>query len=624
LATVFDATSKELLDVACHLVRDPSAAEDLVQATFLTAIRKADQFDGRSPLKGWLYGILWREAAKHRRSTARRIDARELTERESIDPSDEVEAAEVSIAIHRALDELPRRYRDVLLPLVRDGKGADDIARDLNRSPGTVRSQIHRGMRRLRRALPIGMASSPAWVGARFRGLAEVRSHVLTSAGCSSAATAASSAAVFSRVLGGALMTKTMLLGSGVLIAGFAAGWFGRELASPEAKREAAATDRSSRTSAAPSQDAHPSDAPHRDRADAQERRALAQDPVVAKQSDPADAVSYWLARFNEKPDDAAHGLAVATEISKLDPDEALRIVRGVWKNLTVPVKQQVIRPFAVRGGHVHVLPILDLLATDSSVTDKGEAFFFLKDYSFRDFATDYDGYLIWAAAYRDLPLNRVLTENAQRFVTDLLPKSAREIGAALLSIRGLNFASGSRVGVDVVAEIKRDGGLHLLETCIQSEDLDAHKQALEWARQLRPDESWLRSWVMPAIDSPQGVHSDVLVKSFLALARPDCGFARDPILDYMRRGAGYENHSLPFAAQALAGIGDPVAIPAMIELLLQDKSGKLNYDVGYFGLSKLAGVKWDKGYDGEWWLNWWTKNQGRFPPEVVAIPIRR
>jgi len=29
LAAVFDATSRELFDVACHLIRDPGEAEDL-------------------------------------------------------------------------------------------------------------------------------------------------------------------------------------------------------------------------------------------------------------------------------------------------------------------------------------------------------------------------------------------------------------------------------------------------------------------------------------------------------------------------------------------------------------------------------------------------------------------
>jgi hypothetical protein len=42
------------------------------------------------------------------------------------------------------------------------------------------------------------------------------------------------------------------------------------------------------------------------------------------------------------------------------------------------------------------------------------------------------------------------------------------------------------------------------------------------------------------------------------------------------------------------------------------------------FGLAKLTGVRWQKEYDGAWWLDWWEKNSRRLPPEVQAIPIRR
>jgi DNA-directed RNA polymerase specialized sigma24 family protein len=95
LAAVFDATSKELLELACHLVRDPSEAEDLVQAAFLTAIAKSERYDGRSPVQAWLYGILWREAAKTRRRSARRVDPQRLGERSVPDPSDTAAEAEV-------------------------------------------------------------------------------------------------------------------------------------------------------------------------------------------------------------------------------------------------------------------------------------------------------------------------------------------------------------------------------------------------------------------------------------------------------------------------------------------------------------------------------------------------
>ena len=56
------APRPRLLRMALHLGRDPGDAEDLVQATFLTAIEKAATYDASRPLLPWLTGILIRHA----------------------------------------------------------------------------------------------------------------------------------------------------------------------------------------------------------------------------------------------------------------------------------------------------------------------------------------------------------------------------------------------------------------------------------------------------------------------------------------------------------------------------------------------------------------------------------
>lgn len=46
---------------------DPQRAEDVTQATFLTFIEKAKQFEGRSHVRTWLFGILYKKIAETRR-----------------------------------------------------------------------------------------------------------------------------------------------------------------------------------------------------------------------------------------------------------------------------------------------------------------------------------------------------------------------------------------------------------------------------------------------------------------------------------------------------------------------------------------------------------------------------
>src|SRR5262245_39056531 len=67
LARVFDATAPQLLLLAAHFGREAAAAEDLLQSTFLAAMRDAAGYDGRRPLLAWLAGILAHRAHDLRR-----------------------------------------------------------------------------------------------------------------------------------------------------------------------------------------------------------------------------------------------------------------------------------------------------------------------------------------------------------------------------------------------------------------------------------------------------------------------------------------------------------------------------------------------------------------------------
>jgi RNA polymerase sigma-70 factor (ECF subfamily) len=213
LAAVFDATAPRLLELACHLVRDPSEAEDLVQSTFLAAIRHAQRFDSSAPLEGWLYGILWREALKAKRRAARRVDPRDVDQPAESDPGEVLAAAELPQAVREALETLPRHERDVLEPFLLEDLRADEIARKLKRSAGTVRSQIHRALGRLRRNLPASLTPVAGMIP--IRGLDVVRTHVLAAAGVPPGTVAA--------VVGGGVASRVGIVVATLVIA--SGGW---------------------------------------------------------------------------------------------------------------------------------------------------------------------------------------------------------------------------------------------------------------------------------------------------------------------------------------------------------------------------------------------------------------
>lgn len=105
----------------------PDIAEDLVQETFVSALRSADSFEGRSKVQTWLVSILRHKIADHLRqlSRQRERDSAARSEAESspfnngywregvkawpTDPSDAVENQEFWQILNECHDKLPAK-----------------------------------------------------------------------------------------------------------------------------------------------------------------------------------------------------------------------------------------------------------------------------------------------------------------------------------------------------------------------------------------------------------------------------------------------------------------------------------------------------------------------------------
>ena len=164
-----------LYATALRLTRNRADAEDLVQDTFVKALRFEDRFAAGTNLKAWLYTILLNTWRNRRRDSARvpvEIDSPRVDEAANAGdgpsamdtPEQILLRATVREDLQVALDGLPEVFREaVWLRDVEEFTYAE-IAQMLGVPIGTVMSRISRGRRLLfeRLSSEQGRAAVPA------------------------------------------------------------------------------------------------------------------------------------------------------------------------------------------------------------------------------------------------------------------------------------------------------------------------------------------------------------------------------------------------------------------------------------------------------------------------------
>jgi RNA polymerase sigma factor (sigma-70 family) len=135
-----------VLGVCRRILRDPHAAEDAFQATFLLLVRKAGSVRKRGSVGPWLYGVARRVALEARGAASRRpVPAPLDAEAAWVDDHDGLERDELHAALHEELGRLPEKYRAPIVLCYIEGLAHEAVARQLGWPLGTVRTRIARG-----------------------------------------------------------------------------------------------------------------------------------------------------------------------------------------------------------------------------------------------------------------------------------------------------------------------------------------------------------------------------------------------------------------------------------------------------------------------------------------------
>jgi RNA polymerase sigma-70 factor (ECF subfamily) len=129
-------------------------AEDVIQETWLTAVRRLRSFDpARGPFFGWLCGIAAnaaRNAVRGRRRFLRR--ARPLEAAPHPPAPDDVPAREKAERVAAALAALPDRYESALRAKYLDRQTVEQIAAERGETPKAVESLLTRARQAFREA----------------------------------------------------------------------------------------------------------------------------------------------------------------------------------------------------------------------------------------------------------------------------------------------------------------------------------------------------------------------------------------------------------------------------------------------------------------------------------------
>ena len=164
--------STNVYNLALKLTGDPSAAEDVLQETFLSAFKAISRFEGKAQLSTWLYRIAHNAALMRLRK--RHVETVSLDEpieneegipepREFADWSENPEEVLLSVEMRRAMDDaiasLSETLRSVFVLRDVNGLSTAQTAEILGLSEEAVKSRLLRARLALRERLSAYVAA---------------------------------------------------------------------------------------------------------------------------------------------------------------------------------------------------------------------------------------------------------------------------------------------------------------------------------------------------------------------------------------------------------------------------------------------------------------------------------
>ena len=161
MAELYDRYFDRLYSLVFNQVdRNRDIAEDIVQETFLAALKSAKGFKGRSSAYTWLCSIAYHKVADHYRRQSRErkrmvsgidVDTVDDVENPGRQPQPDslIESAETRQVVNEALAKLPWDYRQVLILKYVEEMSVLEISQIMDRSPKSIEGLLTRSRKAL-------------------------------------------------------------------------------------------------------------------------------------------------------------------------------------------------------------------------------------------------------------------------------------------------------------------------------------------------------------------------------------------------------------------------------------------------------------------------------------------
>lgn len=139
---IYQLFANKLFGLCLKYSKNKQDAEDVLQDSFITAFKKIGQFNNQGSFEGWLKRITINTALqKHRDKSPLYLVSEEIEEPQEVSINEDLVDLKVLLAF---IQELPNRYRLIFNLYTLDNFTHKEIAKMLDISEGTSKSNLSR------------------------------------------------------------------------------------------------------------------------------------------------------------------------------------------------------------------------------------------------------------------------------------------------------------------------------------------------------------------------------------------------------------------------------------------------------------------------------------------------